>query len=67
MPELVVPDLFSAKICPAVVVPRRPDLPCFAKATKTSSTVQRRRPPLRAEPPDQQVPVSRPFLPSCSV
>nr|XP_040253490.2 uncharacterized protein LOC109772118 [Aegilops tauschii subsp. strangulata] len=55
MPELVVPDLFSAKICPAVVVPRRPDLPCFAKATKTSSTVQRRRPPLRAEPPDQQL------------
>ena len=70
MPELVVPDLFSAKICPAVVVPRRPDLPCFAEATKTSSTVQRRRPPLRAEPPDQQVPCLAPFFPfswlSCS-
>ena len=37
MPELAVPDLFSAKICPAVVVPRRPDLPCFAKFTIASS------------------------------
>ena len=38
-----------------------------AAASPCLASLPRRRPPLQAEPPDQQVPVSRPFLPSCSV
>ena len=50
----------ASSTLPVRVVATRPLLPCLA-------SLRRRRPPLRAEPPDQQVPVSRPFLPSCSV